>query len=125
MCDTETRSDYGRSWKAPRIVGWVLVGIAFAGMFGLFFGWIVMLLWNWLMPSLFGLASISYWQGFGIVVLAKILFGGIRHPEKKPRDRFDHFRFHHDEHEHYEKFWRDEGKKAFEDYVERARSQES
>ena len=34
----------------------------------------VMFLWNWLMPVIFGLASISFWQAFGLLVLCKILF---------------------------------------------------
>lgn len=36
----------------------------------------VMLLWNWLMPELFGLTEINFWQALGILILAKILFGG-------------------------------------------------
>jgi hypothetical protein len=39
------------------------------------FGFVVMLLWNWLMPNLFGLREISYWQAWGLFLLAKILFG--------------------------------------------------
>jgi len=35
----------------------------------------VMLLWNWLMPPLFGLMTISFWQALGIIVLCRILFG--------------------------------------------------
>ena len=41
------------------------------------FGCIVMLLWNWLMPELFGLQTISFWQAAGLLVLCKILFGGL------------------------------------------------
>lgn len=37
---------------------------------------IVMLLWNWLMPVLFGLTLITFWQALGLLVLSKILFGG-------------------------------------------------
>ena len=36
---------------------------------------IVMLLWNWLMPSIFGLGTISFWQALGICILCRILFG--------------------------------------------------
>lgn len=36
----------------------------------------VMLLWNWLMPAIFGLGEISFWQALGVLVLSKILFGG-------------------------------------------------
>src|SRR5258708_13353527 len=39
-------------------------------------GEIVMHLWNWLLPSLFGWRQITFWQGLGILVLCRILFGG-------------------------------------------------
>ena len=39
--------------------------------------WIVMLLWNWLMPELFVSArTIGYWQAAGLILLCKILFSG-------------------------------------------------
>jgi len=34
----------------------------------------VMLLWNWLMPVIFGLTSIGYWQAFGLMILSTLLF---------------------------------------------------
>lgn len=37
---------------------------------------IVMLLWNWLIPLIFGLITISFWQALGLFILARILFGG-------------------------------------------------
>ncbi|MDR3058060.1 MAG: hypothetical protein ACK5KL_21400 [Dysgonomonas sp.] len=39
-------------------------------------GAVVMLLWNWLMPVIFGLITINFWQALGIFILARILFGG-------------------------------------------------
>jgi hypothetical protein len=39
---------------------------------------VVMSLWNWLMPSLFGLRLITFWQALGLLVLSKILLGGFR-----------------------------------------------
>jgi len=39
---------------------------------------VTMLLWNWLMPVLFGLKAIGFWQALGLIVLGKILFGGFR-----------------------------------------------
>lgn len=35
---------------------------------------ILMLLWNWLMPGLFGLATIGYFKALGLFLIAKILF---------------------------------------------------
>jgi hypothetical protein len=47
-----------------------------AALFLTVFGYGVMRLWNWLMPALFGLHVIGFWQAVGILVLSKILFGG-------------------------------------------------
>ena len=38
----------------------------------------VWILWNWLMPTLFGLPAVSLWQALGLLVLSRILFGGLR-----------------------------------------------
>lgn len=40
------------------------------------FGFIIMYLWNWLMPGLFGLHTVTFWQGLGLLLLCKLLFGG-------------------------------------------------
>ena len=37
-------------------------------------GWFVAYLWNWLMPTIFGLTTITPWQGVGIFVLCNMLF---------------------------------------------------
>ena len=42
------------------------------------FGFVVMSLWNWLAPPVFGLNTITFWQALGLLVLSKILFGGFR-----------------------------------------------
>ena len=47
-------------------------GILFAGLFSL----LVFLLWNWLMPAIFGLTTITFIQAFGLLILSKILFFG-------------------------------------------------
>lgn len=39
------------------------------------FGELVMHLWNWLLPPLFGLHMITFWQALGILLLSRILFG--------------------------------------------------
>lgn len=48
-------------------------GFALAGM-GVF-GLVVMSLWNWLMPALFGVRSITFWQAWGVLLLSRILLG--------------------------------------------------
>ena len=47
--------------------------VVFAG-----FVWAVSALWNGLMPEIFGLRTITYWQALGLMVLSWILFGGLR-----------------------------------------------
>lgn len=37
----------------------------------------VLLLWNWLLPPLFGWHSITFWQAIGLLALCRILFGGL------------------------------------------------
>jgi hypothetical protein len=39
------------------------------------FGQAVLQLWNWLMPNIFGLPRISFWQAIGLLGLCWILFG--------------------------------------------------
>jgi len=39
-------------------------------------GEIVTLLWNWLLPPLFGWRQITFWQALGLLVLCRMLFGG-------------------------------------------------
>jgi hypothetical protein len=39
-------------------------------------GGLVMQLWNWLLPALFGWHPIGFWQALGLLVLCRILFGG-------------------------------------------------
>lgn len=44
------------------------------------FGFVTMQLWNWLMPAIFGLRTISFLQAVGLVLLSKILLFGGRPP---------------------------------------------
>lgn len=54
-----------------------LMFLAFLAFIGLG-GAVVMALWNWLVPSLFGLPAVTFWQALGLLALSRILFGGVR-----------------------------------------------
>jgi hypothetical protein len=56
-----------------------VVKIACVGLLAVaLFTFAVMSLWNVLMPAIFGLHAITFWQALGLLVLSKVLFGGFR-----------------------------------------------
>ena len=44
------------------------------------FSFVVMQLWNWILPPVVGWHPITFWQALGLLVLSKILFSGFRGP---------------------------------------------
>jgi hypothetical protein len=62
-----------RRWKMVLIAPLAILAIVAFIAIG---GEIVMKLWNWLLPPLFGWRQITFWQALGILVLCRILFGG-------------------------------------------------
>ena len=113
---------------ALKIAGVVTLGIIGAGALAILCGFIVMWLWNWLMPGLFDLKAITFWQGVGIVVLARIIFGSFNH---KTGSHHSHHRWCRgrpkqkwfDKWELYDDFWKAEGENAFNAYVENRKTQ--
>src|SRR5258708_2435278 len=76
-------------WIAPAAIVAIVV-------FTTIGGGVVMLLWNWLAPMLFGLRQITFWQALGLLALCRILFGGFglggggshrSHSRRRMRDR--------------------------------------
>jgi hypothetical protein len=55
---------------------WILKALVAGFVFILVAGTVVMLLWNWLVPSLFNGPAISFLQALGLLLLSKILFSG-------------------------------------------------
>lgn len=122
--------------KSPgEIAGWVILGVIGISALAILFGFVIMWLWNWLMPELFGLSELTYWQAVGLFILFKILLGSCggsgggdckKHKSHKrskhecgsdSKDSFFKWK-------HYDKFWKEEGKQAYNDYVERKNSTE-
>jgi len=68
----------------------ILGGVALAVILAFLFGFFVMLLWNWLMPDIFGLGTITYWQSWGLVLLAHLLFkaGHVNSHNRKHDDKW-------------------------------------
>lgn len=113
-----------RSKNPAVIVGTILFIIILAALFFVVFGYVIMYLWNWLMPAIFGLTTITFWQAVGLCLLSKIFFGGFggdkgsgkedrcktKKSSKKSSSDFSKWK-------HYESFWQEEGEKAYEEYI--------
>ncbi|WP_265957604.1 hypothetical protein [Galbibacter sp. EGI 63066] len=112
--------------KSPgEIAGWIILAVIGIAALAILFGYVVMWLWNWLMPELFGLTTINYWQAVGIFILFKFLFGGgcggggskdsskKSKSDCKKKDKNDFSKW-----KYYDKFWEEQGDQAYREYVE-------
>lgn len=60
------------------------------------FGFIVMSLWNWVVPAVTGFHSVTWLQAVALLILSRILFGGLHrhhggwHWRHRLRDRWQH-----------------------------------
>lgn len=99
-----------------------------AVVFLLLFSYGFMYLWNWLMPDVFGINKVTYWQAVGILVMTKIIFGGFgdhdsgkkKKKSKKCRPRkSSQLKTDFTKWKHYENFWKEEGEQAYNEYVAR------
>lgn len=57
--------------KGVKILMWIVLGAFFIALIG----FVTMSLWNWLMPKIFGLPTITLLETYGLLLLSKILFG--------------------------------------------------
>jgi hypothetical protein len=131
------RDDRGR-FRAGRIIGVTVGGLVLATLLAVGLGWLVQWLWNNLMTVLFKLPAITYWQAVGLFLLGKLLFGG--HPGGHPgHHAHKHAHAHYarwqrcgrgceeevsQDHEQFQAFWENEGKTAFQAYLEKLKRSE-
>lgn len=116
--------------KGFKILFMVIFGILMIFLMGFVFMW----LWNWLMPDVFGLTTLTYWQSFGLLALAKIIFGfgnhsskGGGHKKSKRHDRFKNYcnsKNGNSDWKHYDQFWKEEGEEAFNAYINRIKKED-
>ncbi len=69
--------------KARFIMGAIFFGTAFI----ILASFVTMWLWNWLMPAIFSLGTITFWQAAGILIFSKILFSGGCHGQQWHSER--------------------------------------
>ena len=131
---SERKKRWSKMPKWAKYTIYAVLGIIGGVLLGWLFGNVIMWLWNWLMPKFFGLRMIGFWEGLGLFLLARILFGfgsaggsgddGGKHRKHKKRH------FHSDtserrdwkDWEYYDEWWDEDGKTAFHSYAERMRN---
>ena len=59
--------------NAAMVLGAVFGALGLVAIVMVIMGLPAMWLWNWLMPSIFGLKEISFWQAIGLQLLAYII----------------------------------------------------
>ncbi len=112
---------------------YAVLGVAGAILLGLLFGNVTMWLWNWLMPKFFSLKTITFWEGIGLFLLARILFGfggsgggsGDHNSKKCKKHRNGETAEKKDwkDWEYYDDWWEEDGKTAFHEYAERMKTE--
>lgn len=116
--------------KSPiEIAGIIIFGaIAIVGL-AILFGFVLMWLWNWLMPEIFGLTTLTYWQAVGLFILLKILIGGCgsggSKSSKSSKDNCNkESKTDFSKWKYYDEFWKNEGDEYYKQYVDRLSNQE-
>lgn len=91
--NNNTQNQYNKKAKRftgnlHRIVFWVIMGVVIAVVFAFVFGIAVKFLWAATLSSIFGIKEITYWQAVGIVILARLIFGGFGYRSKNSNNNF-------------------------------------
>ena len=60
-----------------------VIVILFIYLLGLIYAFPIMILWNLLMPQIFGLPQLTYWQTFGLYILINMLIPHINNNSNK------------------------------------------
>jgi hypothetical protein len=113
-----------------KIIGFGILGLIGATALALLFGYVVVWLWNWLMPELFGLKLITFWQAVGLIILARIIFGFKHGGHDRKRDKSSSRRRvirHHPferKWKYYGDYWKEEGEAAFNEYIKKKKGEE-
>jgi hypothetical protein len=75
--DGDCRRKKWSEWpRGAKIAVMAAAAVVLVPAFLTLFGAVTMWLWNWLMPGIFKLPAIGFWQAVGILILSQILFKG-------------------------------------------------
>ena len=86
--DGDRRRKRWSEWpRGAKIAVMAAAAVVLVPTFFVLFGAVTMWLWNWLMPAIFKLPTIGFWQAVGILCLSQILFKG-GHMRRAGRSRW-------------------------------------
>ncbi len=137
MMHCNSNHSFGK--KAYLVVIHVFFGLMAALLFACIFGVFVKILWPVTMTELFHVGPISYGQAIALVLLVRLLVGGVGHgsshghgyhphiPKKKKPENAqsvcgDSPDMTKDMESYYQQFWEKEGREAFSAFVDRQNS---
>jgi len=125
-CCGQIHTKWTSGWGVWKYIGFGILGAIGFTLLAFLFGFVIMKLWNVLMPEIFHLTTITYWQAVGLAILGRLLIGGV-HPGGHHK-KADH-KFHShvgincgcggEKWSQYDKYWQEEGEKSFDEYVKR------
>ncbi len=69
--------------KLVIVVGTIIVVIVMVFVSSLILAWPIQLLWNWLMPIIFNLTTITFWQAWGLLMMSQLLIKSSSSSSKK------------------------------------------
>ena len=77
-CDEDGNRRFKKwsKWSVGAKVASIVAGLVLIPAFFTLFAAVTMWLWNWLMPTIFKLPAITFWQAVGLLILSHILFKG-------------------------------------------------
>ncbi|MGK0387481.1 MAG: hypothetical protein ACI94Y_000207 [Maribacter sp.] len=70
----EKDNNLSRKFKPLKVLFFIVVFMAIVAALAS----VVMLLWNAILPDTIGVKPLNFWKAAGLLILAKILFGGLR-----------------------------------------------
>lgn len=111
--------------RLEKIIKTIIKGLFFAAVGFLIlalFGFVVKWLWNSLLPDIFGVKAITYWQGLGLLVLGRLLFGGFGSDNKsttrkKVVTKPSKLESNQEYDALYDSWWQEQGESSFEAYL--------
>jgi len=105
--------------RASHVAAHIAMAILMGTALVLFFGSVVMYLWNAIMPALFSVGHLTFFRAIGLLILARILVGGFHRGGFGGHRRFGHrggLGGDRGSWHQYEEWWREAGEQSYRNF---------